>query len=145
MNWLFLFIVILAKSWIFIAFFYEIPFILNFPPGCNSKSQDFFWQHTFRNISPEILMKFHYYRWQRVQNIVCLPPIMMQFQKLKHYVILKCYIFFSIFQVDCPFIVCMTYAFHTPDKLCFILDLMNGEYLIIFWLEYFIVYRWDSP
>ena len=30
------------------------------------------------------------------------------------------------FQVDCPFIVCMTYAFHTPDKLCFILDLMNG-------------------
>lgn len=29
-------------------------------------------------------------------------------------------------QVDCPFIVCMTYAFHTADKLCFILDLMNG-------------------
>uniref|UniRef100_A0A672RB26 G protein-coupled receptor kinase n=1 Tax=Sinocyclocheilus grahami TaxID=75366 RepID=A0A672RB26_SINGR len=28
---------------------------------------------------------------------------------------------------DCPFIVCMTYAFHTPDKLCFILDLMNGK------------------
>ncbi|KAK4812961.1 hypothetical protein QYF61_002788 [Mycteria americana] len=28
--------------------------------------------------------------------------------------------------MDCPFIVCMTYAFHTPDKLCFILDLMNG-------------------
>ena len=27
---------------------------------------------------------------------------------------------------DCPFIVCMTYAFHTQDKLCFILDLMNG-------------------
>ncbi|KAK2711182.1 hypothetical protein QYM36_012382, partial [Artemia franciscana] len=27
---------------------------------------------------------------------------------------------------DCPFIVCMTYAFHTVDKLCFILDLMNG-------------------
>ncbi|XP_070619503.1 LOW QUALITY PROTEIN: G protein-coupled receptor kinase 3 [Erythrolamprus reginae] len=27
---------------------------------------------------------------------------------------------------DCPFIVCMTYAFHTPEKLCFILDLMNG-------------------
>nr|XP_044988614.1 beta-adrenergic receptor kinase 2 isoform X2 [Jaculus jaculus] len=27
---------------------------------------------------------------------------------------------------DCPFIVCMTYAFHTPDKLCFVLDLMNG-------------------
>lgn len=26
----------------------------------------------------------------------------------------------------CPFIVCMTYAFHTPDKLIFILDLMNG-------------------
>ena len=25
-----------------------------------------------------------------------------------------------------PFIVCMTYAFHTQDKLCFILDLMNG-------------------
>lgn len=28
---------------------------------------------------------------------------------------------------DCPFIVCMSYAFHTPDKLSFILDLMNGE------------------
>ncbi|XP_052551675.1 beta-adrenergic receptor kinase 1 isoform X3 [Tympanuchus pallidicinctus] len=27
---------------------------------------------------------------------------------------------------DCPFIVCMSYAFHTPDKLSFILDLMNG-------------------
>jgi beta-adrenergic-receptor kinase len=27
----------------------------------------------------------------------------------------------------CPFIVCMTYAFHTTDKLCFILDLMNGK------------------
>jgi beta-adrenergic-receptor kinase len=25
-----------------------------------------------------------------------------------------------------PFIVCMSYAFHTADKLCFILDLMNG-------------------
>ena len=29
-------------------------------------------------------------------------------------------------QADCPFIVCMTYAFHTADKLCFVLDLMNG-------------------
>ncbi|XP_071848958.1 G protein-coupled receptor kinase 3-like isoform X1 [Apostichopus japonicus] len=29
-------------------------------------------------------------------------------------------------EVDSPFIVCMTYAFQTPDKLCFILDLMNG-------------------
>ncbi|KAL7078637.1 hypothetical protein ACQ4LE_002080 [Meloidogyne hapla] len=27
---------------------------------------------------------------------------------------------------DCPFIVSMSYAFQTPDKLCFILDLMNG-------------------
>lgn len=27
---------------------------------------------------------------------------------------------------ECPFIVCMTYAFQTPEKLCFILDLMNG-------------------
>ncbi|XP_015686482.1 beta-adrenergic receptor kinase 1-like, partial [Protobothrops mucrosquamatus] len=27
---------------------------------------------------------------------------------------------------DCPFIVCMSYAFQTPDKLSFILDLMNG-------------------
>lgn len=26
----------------------------------------------------------------------------------------------------CPFIVCMTYAFQTSEKLCFILDLMNG-------------------
>ena len=26
-----------------------------------------------------------------------------------------------------PFIVCMSYAFHTVDKLCFILDLMNGK------------------
>ncbi|XP_043588901.1 G protein-coupled receptor kinase 1 isoform X4 [Bombus pyrosoma] len=32
----------------------------------------------------------------------------------------------NLFEVDCPFIVCMTYAFQTPDKLCFILDLMNG-------------------
>ena len=30
----------------------------------------------------------------------------------------------------CPFIVCMAYAFHTTDKLCFILDLMNGRVLI---------------
>lgn len=36
-------------------------------------------------------------------------------------------ILLSLFLQDCPFIVCMTYAFHTPDKLCFILDLMNGE------------------
>ncbi|ESO95561.1 hypothetical protein LOTGIDRAFT_144613 [Lottia gigantea] len=28
--------------------------------------------------------------------------------------------------VRSPFIVCMTYAFQTPEKLCFILDLMNG-------------------
>ncbi|PFX32896.1 Beta-adrenergic receptor kinase 2 [Stylophora pistillata] len=28
--------------------------------------------------------------------------------------------------VNNPFIVCMTYAFQTPDKLCFVLDLMNG-------------------
>ncbi|KXJ11686.1 beta-adrenergic receptor kinase 2 isoform X1 [Exaiptasia diaphana] len=28
--------------------------------------------------------------------------------------------------VNSPFIVCMTYAFQTPDKLCFVLDLMNG-------------------
>uniref|UniRef100_A0A1I8GUN9 C-type lectin domain-containing protein n=1 Tax=Macrostomum lignano TaxID=282301 RepID=A0A1I8GUN9_9PLAT len=27
---------------------------------------------------------------------------------------------------SCPFIVCMTYAFQTNEKLCFILDLMNG-------------------
>ncbi|CAF0901241.1 unnamed protein product [Rotaria sordida] len=32
----------------------------------------------------------------------------------------------SIGEEGCPFIVCMTYAFHTTDKLCFILDLMNG-------------------
>ncbi|VDM15172.1 unnamed protein product, partial [Wuchereria bancrofti] len=30
------------------------------------------------------------------------------------------------FEEDCPFIVCMTYAFQTSDKLCFVLDLMNG-------------------
>ncbi len=42
--------------------------------------------------------------------------------------------FYSIFMASfvvkeegCPFIVCMTYAFHTTDKLCFILDLMNGK------------------
>jgi beta-adrenergic-receptor kinase len=28
--------------------------------------------------------------------------------------------------VNNPFIVCMTYAFQTPDKLCLVLDLMNG-------------------
>jgi beta-adrenergic-receptor kinase len=30
-------------------------------------------------------------------------------------------------QVNNPFIVCMTYAFQTPDKLCLVLDLMNGK------------------
>lgn len=25
----------------------------------------------------------------------------------------------------------MTYAFQTPDKLCFVLDLMNGMYLVV--------------
>lgn len=42
---------------------------------------------------------------------------------------LSAFSFLSLFLriQDCPFIVCMTYAFHTPDKLCFILDLMNGE------------------
>jgi len=29
-------------------------------------------------------------------------------------------------RVDSPFIVCISYAFQSPDKLCFILDLMNG-------------------
>ena len=33
-----------------------------------------------------------------------------------------------VFKVNNPFIVCMTYAFQTPDKLCFVLDLMNGRY-----------------
>lgn len=28
--------------------------------------------------------------------------------------------------VDSPFIVCISYAFQSPDKLCFLLDLMNG-------------------
>lgn len=37
---------------------------------------------------------------------------------------------------DCPFIVCMTYAFHTPDKLCFILDLMNGKQAPGVWLPW---------
>ncbi|KAL3319353.1 G protein-coupled receptor kinase 1 [Cichlidogyrus casuarinus] len=27
---------------------------------------------------------------------------------------------------ECPFIVCMTYAFQTTEKLCFVLDLMSG-------------------
>ena len=37
-----------------------------------------------------------------------------------------------------PFIVCMSYAFHTADKLCFILDLMNGKHLKQFeeWCSY---------
>lgn len=34
--------------------------------------------------------------------------------------------FHFLFQEGSPFIVCMTYAFQTPEKLCFILDLMNG-------------------
>eukprot|EP00118_Oscarella_pearsei_P009919 m.58612 g.58612 ORF g.58612 m.58612 type:complete len:730 (+) comp34819_c0_seq19:76-2265(+) len=29
-------------------------------------------------------------------------------------------------EVNSPFIVCMTYAFQTQEKLCFVLDLMNG-------------------
>jgi beta-adrenergic-receptor kinase len=32
----------------------------------------------------------------------------------------------NFLQEGSPFIVCMTYAFQTPEKLCFILDLMNG-------------------
>lgn len=32
----------------------------------------------------------------------------------------------SVLQEGSPFIVNMTYAFQTPEKLCFILDLMNG-------------------
>ena len=37
-----------------------------------------------------------------------------------------------------PFIVCMSYAFHTADKLCFILDLMNVKHLKQFeeWCSY---------
>lgn len=31
-----------------------------------------------------------------------------------------------VLQEGSPFIVNMTYAFQTPEKLCFILDLMNG-------------------
>ena len=34
---------------------------------------------------------------------------------------------FDLKEEGCPFIVCMAYAFHTTDKLCFILDLMNGK------------------
>ena len=33
---------------------------------------------------------------------------------------------FLCLQEGSPFIVNMTYAFQTPEKLCFILDLMNG-------------------
>jgi hypothetical protein len=36
-------------------------------------------------------------------------------------------IFICFKEEGCPFIVCMAYAFHTTDKLCFILDLMNGN------------------
>lgn len=39
---------------------------------------------------------------------------------------LDCVSVFFSFQEGSPFIVCMTYAFQTPEKLCFILDLMNG-------------------
>nr|AFK83792.1 rhodopsin kinase [Mnemiopsis leidyi] len=31
-------------------------------------------------------------------------------------------------RVDTPFIVCLNYAFQTTDRLCFILDLMNGTH-----------------
>ena len=34
---------------------------------------------------------------------------------------------FIVFQEGSPFIVCMTYAFQTLEKLCFILDLMNSD------------------
>ena len=35
--------------------------------------------------------------------------------------------FISFFKgADCPFIVCMSYAFVTQDRVCFVLDLMNG-------------------
>ena len=45
------------------------------------------------------------------------------FEILEH---LLLYFSLSFFQEGSPFIVCMTYAFQTPEKLCFILDLMNG-------------------
>ena len=35
------------------------------------------------------------------------------------------------FKVNSPFIVCMTYAFQTPEKLCFVLDLMNGRKTVL--------------
>ncbi len=47
------------------------------------------------------------------------------------FIIQKFYFIYFIFcfikEEGCPFIVCMAYAFHTTDKLCFILDLMNGK------------------
>ncbi len=43
---------------------------------------------------------------------------------------------FVVKEEGCPFIVCMTYAFHTTDKLCFILDLMNGK-IYRFYLFFF--------
>lgn len=43
-------------------------------------------------------------------------------------ILIDFFFFFSSIsqQEGSPFIVCMTYAFQTPEKLCFILDLMNG-------------------
>jgi len=34
---------------------------------------------------------------------------------------------FLTLQVNSPFVVSLYYAFQTADKLCFILDLMNGS------------------
>jgi beta-adrenergic-receptor kinase len=45
----------------------------------------------------------------------------------RHHVKYNFLFLFCNFKKDgSPFIVCMSYAFHTPDKLCFLLDLMNG-------------------
>ncbi|XP_015438143.1 PREDICTED: beta-adrenergic receptor kinase 2-like, partial [Dufourea novaeangliae] len=52
---------------------------------------------------------------QRAVKVTGIPPFQFEVKTKRLYN-----------QVDCPFIVCMTYAFQTPDKLCFILDLMNG-------------------
>ena len=46
---------------------------------------------------------------------------------------------------DCPFIVCMTYAFHTQDKLCFILGNTRSHHHCFALIDGAKVHRLEKP
>ncbi|KAF3848525.1 hypothetical protein F7725_015022 [Dissostichus mawsoni] len=66
-------------------------------------------------------------QWKNVElNIHCLDKKRIKMKQGETLALNERIMLSLVSTGDCPFIVCMTYAFHTPDKLCFILDLMNG-------------------